>query len=645
MCALSQNWTGNINSDWNNQGNWSSWPLSGEDLLIDTLNYTGAKASPIISSASVFSPAEVVIQNGAVVSINNNLNASGRIELIGEGTKIIQNAGTVQASGSGSSGRFIVSEGAQVNLNGGNIFCQQRLIVELGASIIMNGGNVNVIEEIAVGDGDLSGSSLFLMKGGSIVTGGLGFENEFGVYEPTFKMASGSLTVNGNVSWLGVLPGQGTPRLILQGGTAVINGSLLNETGSTVNLYAKVSDTANVTFNGPSIALVNATDSVVHRDASTLTINNSNTFSNAGVWYGDNSLITFNGNTILSGTGAYQFNSLLIVNGKFLSQVIPDIKVSGDITNNGTINTNTGLIELNGGILQTVSGANTINFYDVRINNSSTGISLAKSTVVNHELELNRGLINTDVVNHVIIADNAIVSTFSDSSFVNGPMVKKGNDAFVFPVGKVNKLSEIAIGAPFNVNAEFVAEYFNDGFSDTLSMNAPLSNVSNHEYWKLQQTSGLDSVTVGLFWNDSAFSIESCNDLTIAKWDGSAWNNVPAGLNGACNSGNLTSQQAQLPNGFLTIGNVSLITSVMDNHAGEEVIYPNPMVSLSSLTIKSKTEIKNVEIFDVQGRMIHFIKTKGSREVTIPNTNLSPGLYFVNIFSEKEKVSKKLIVH
>jgi hypothetical protein len=642
--TYSQNWTGNINSDWNNPANWTSWPLSNEDLLIDTLNYTGAKASPVISTASVFSPAGIVIQNGAHLTVNNNISANDRIEVIGEGTSVVQNAGTFHAAGSGSSGRFIASEGASVLLNGGSIVCEQRLIIELGATFVMNGGIVTSIDEIAIGDGNLSGSSLFLMNGGSVIAGGgLGFENELGDYEPTFRVTSGSLSINGDVSWLGVAPGEGTPRLILQGGTSVLNGSVLNSAGSTVDLYLSISDSANVTFNGPAIGLVNSTDSIVHIHPSVFTIRNTNTITNAGVWFEHNSLVTFDGNTTIAGGGEYRFNDVLIGSNKFLSQVAPAIKVCGNITNNGILNTGIGSVKLDGAVLQSVSGLNAITFYNLDVDNSSAGILLNQSVIVNHRMEFNRGLIATDVQNLVIIADNAIVSNFSDSSFVSGPMLKRGNDSFVFPVGKADKLAEIGISAALDGNAAFLAEYFGFGFFDT-SMNPPLSNVSSREYWNLQQTTGSDSIIITLVWDDST-SIQSCDDLTIATWNGSAWNNLPAGLNGTCSSGSLVSQASHFADGALTFGNASLVTSVNEDINGEAVIYPNPTESLSVLTIKSKTEIRYVEIFDGQGRMVRSYEYKGSSEVCLKNIGLSPGLYYINIFSGEEKNSSKLLVN
>ena len=37
-----QDWTGAINNNWNDPGNWDQWPLDEENITIHPLNYSGA---------------------------------------------------------------------------------------------------------------------------------------------------------------------------------------------------------------------------------------------------------------------------------------------------------------------------------------------------------------------------------------------------------------------------------------------------------------------------------------------------------------------------------------------------------------------------------------------------------------------------
>jgi len=71
-------------------------------------------------------------------------------------------------------------------------------------------------------------------------------------------------------------------------------------------------------------------------------------------------------------------------------------------------------------------------------------------------------------------------------------------------------------------------------------------------------------------------------------------------------------------------------------------IYPNPFNEV--LTIKAKTTIKVVEIYDVQGRIV-FSKELNNTEITLNITKQSQGIYFAKISTDKgikiEKIIKK----
>jgi hypothetical protein len=650
ICAQAQNWTGNINSDWNNSSNWSSWPLNGEDIMIDTANYTGAGASPVITTASVFSPDGVTIQNGAFVTIQNNLTANGRIEIIGEGTVVMIAGGSVHAAGSGSRGRFIVAEGAQTTMNGGNLLCEERLISELGGTFILNGGTINT-EELALVDGNPDENSSFIQNGGTIVLGAeLAFENESGAFEPFFLMNNGSLTVNGNVSWLGEAPGAGTPRMILKGGNISIDGNILNSPGSTVNLYLEINDSAAVEFSGASISLLFPNDTLLQKGLSELMITGPSSIINNGVFHAENTSTDFEGTVNLTGTGVYSFNTIDIRPAGTLQHTSPaTISIKGNINNDGVFAGNLNTVVMNGFSPQFIGGSNVTAFHHLAINNSSD-VSLNRETSVSGTLQLINGRINTSAVNMLVMQDNSLTSGASDSSFVNGPLKKIGNDAFIFHVGKISGQGNIGISAPSDLNDAFIAEYFNTAYSDTTSLNAPLGSVSSREYWNLEQSMGSDSIVVNLFWNDAAASgIVSCTDLTIAQWNGTAWNNVPAQASGDCvsGSGNVQSLQLLQDKGIVTFGSVTFTTSVEQIKKAEEFnIFPNPAIRGSDLTVilSDSNDAEILVIYDHAGRIIREIRIK--ERVVKVFQDLAPGIYFISVSSKKnERPVKKLIVN
>lgn len=69
-------------------------------------------------------------------------------------------------------------------------------------------------------------------------------------------------------------------------------------------------------------------------------------------------------------------------------------------------------------------------------------------------------------------------------------------------------------------------------------------------------------------------------------------------------------------------------------------IYPNP--SSSIITIKSNFNIKSIELYDVQGRLLQTNIINNS-ETTFDITSKSKGMYFLKIVSEKGIKVEKLV--
>jgi hypothetical protein len=237
--AFGQNWTGAVNSDWNNSANWSASPSNGDDIEIDPANYTGAMAQPIISGSSNFTPAEILVQNGAQLTISGTLNTTDQVEIIGAGTQIsITNSGAFSLIGAGNNARLIFVDDAHLEMNGGSLSSGQRLLFELGATGIINNGTVTVGETIALVDGSASGSSKLIQNGGTITTNAeFGFENEAGIFYPTFEQNGGTLHINGALLWLGAAPGAGKGYFRSTGGSVFVTGPIGNDPTSTMGIW------------------------------------------------------------------------------------------------------------------------------------------------------------------------------------------------------------------------------------------------------------------------------------------------------------------------------------------------------------------------------------------------------------------------
>jgi len=71
------------------------------------------------------------------------------------------------------------------------------------------------------------------------------------------------------------------------------------------------------------------------------------------------------------------------------------------------------------------------------------------------------------------------------------------------------------------------------------------------------------------------------------------------------------------------------------------LIAPNP--TSSSVTIKSKELIKEIEVFDVSGRLIHTYNSLNNREYNINLSNNVTGIYFLRISTNQQTFVKKVV--
>jgi hypothetical protein len=158
------------------------------------------------------------------------------------------------------------------------------------------------------------------------------------------------------------------------------------------------------------------------------------------------------------------------------------------------------------------------------------------------------GVITSSASNLLIMSDNAVVTSASSLSYVNGPIRKIGNDAFTFPTGKSGVYRPISISAPSNTTHHFTAELFrgtSDGTYSHASKVASIETISQCEYWILNRTNGTSNVNVSLGWNGSECLVANPSTLVVARWNGSSWqNHGNGGTSGSAASGTIVSSAA-----------------------------------------------------------------------------------------------------
>ncbi|WP_159475765.1 T9SS type A sorting domain-containing protein [Chryseobacterium sp. 18068] len=102
-------------------------------------------------------------------------------------------------------------------------------------------------------------------------------------------------------------------------------------------------------------------------------------------------------------------------------------------------------------------------------------------------------------------------------------------------------------------------------------------------------------------------------------------------------SDNSVTNTAAIDNLVLTYTNTTLGTNEVSSTTNDISIYPNPVADF--ITVKSKKEIKSIEIYDSSGR-----KVSGNlNENKINVKSLLQGTYLITIETKNDKISKKFI--
>ena len=576
-----QNWTGNVNSAWNNSANWQGGVLpTALNVVIDPVNYTGAGASPIISVNSTFIPAKVDVQNGGVLTVQANLTTTDKVTVTDVGSIINMSAGTMSIAIAAVKNLDVKRDGV-FNLTGGNIIVGKDMNVDKGGHYSMTSGTLSVTSKCKIKDLSPTTNvvSIFDLSAGVVTVGSdLELDGKSTPSSPQLNISGGSFSVSGNTLWKGGL--LDFPHLNISGGTVTLVGNA-NNAGANVDI--DISLNGLLIFQGQlNMTLVG--DRFDQSGTSIITFQNAKNWTNAGIFTAIGTGTVFiNGITTLLGTGNYTFYHLILNTTRTMNQSGPtNITVNGNWTNNtGTFVPNANRVTFNGSVAQIIGGLSPTTFYNLTINNtSSTGVSLFQPVTVNTGLILTDGIVYTDNVNILTLIDNATSTSGVgglNPSFVDGPMKKTGNDIFVFPVGDGIKWRRLAMTAPATITSEFTAQYFDLAYVNTSSITPLLTNVSTIEYWTLNRAVTLDAVRVTLYWEDASMSgINNCADLTMAHWNGISWIEELATAVGTC-----------VGAGVGTLQTNAVVTSFSPFTFGSKTLLVNPLpIELLSFTAK-----------------------------------------------------------
>jgi hypothetical protein len=255
---------------------------------------------------------------------------------------------------------------------------------------------------------------------------------------------------------------------------------------------------------------------------------------------------------------------------------------AGDITvdcnTEVTMGANNGSVVIDGSTNQNFNDGGTTSDFTFRrltVNKSGGSFTLNEPLNIQTSVTFTSGVINTDVVNLLIIEDDATVTDASDASFVDGPLDKIGNgtNPFVFPVGDSGSYRPITMTTPGNT-ARFRGQYLRvnpTSLYDWMSKEAGVNHVSTREYWTLDRIAGTDAETITLGWDANSGGVDNLSDLIVVRWDGTQWRNHGNGGT----TGNITSGTVQTSGNVSSFSPFTLGSSTTNNPLPVSLMYFN----------------------------------------------------------------------
>lgn len=249
-----------------------------------------------------------------------------------------------------------------------------------------------------------------------------------------------------------------------------------------------------------------------------------------------------------------------------LSSVIGgDLWLNGNFTryNNSFYTDNNRAIFFKGSVNSSINtpnisitaGVPTQNFsYLVMEKNAASNILTLNCPVgITGQITFTTGVISTSATNLLVVESSATSTVGSVSSFVNGPVRKKGGGSFTFPtgviVGSEYHHRTIGITASGNDGSSYTARFFRSsaGALGPISVVAKangLQRISRCEYWSLVKDAGSD-VGVTLTWTDqspcNAAYVTAPATIVAVQFNGTQWGDLFGGTGvGTATAGSVT---------------------------------------------------------------------------------------------------------
>lgn len=543
---------------------------------------TASAALTLSGSLNVGSGTTFQTSGGVALTVNGNLTVNGTLSL---GTSTLNNsnaAGTI-INGSGSiTGSGTINIGVDKSIPSGasltispvfnianNVTVTNNATVTMNNDITGGGTNakwINAANAVL----NMAGATSALLSTGTLdASADPNTVNYNGTGNQTIKTPSSSTYHNLYVASSGSGIKSLAGAIILNNDIQISTGAQLNAGSNGITLngdwinnstnFNPFSSTGTVTFNannnllGTGITTFNniaiASDALLTSNSSTGKVIITGNWLNDGDFEHNNADITFNGTTTLSGASITAFNTVIVNASKTLTLSSVETDFEGNLTVNGTLNHNNGLVVFDGETaVQNINGsASSLTLYQMELDNN-LGVSLSRALTVSNLLTLTGGNLVLGSNNLTIGAAAAAIagSPFSTTNMIvasgGGAVIKSGTSAatasYTFPIGDNTGTVEYS-----PITLTFTSGTYTSGSASVKVVNAKHPNNSNSanyltRYWSVSTTGyTVTAATVAVTYVDADI-VGSESNILMGKWVGSnPWVNYSAAtLNSATNT-------------------------------------------------------------------------------------------------------------
>jgi hypothetical protein len=352
-----------------------------------------------------------------------------------------------------------------------------------------------------------------------------------------------------------------------------IDNELTGAEGLVINIESCTFN-AGMILTAPSILLKN---SVFWGDvALTKTQAASNNFSYGGnSFYGTVTLINQDGTNAFrfaNNIGDHFYNDVTFATGSRRIQMAyaGNSKFEGNVSINSNdvkFNSGSGKVVLSGEKNQTLEGTSQFLLCKLEVDKSGGTVQLNQQLTIDSSITFVNGIINTDST----ITLKAVVSCSgaSNLSFVDGPVKKIGNTAFVFPVGDEGLFYPAGISPPGTATDAFLCKYINQHSNLSENSDSTITSLSQCQYWKIERVSGSATIFITLNWDSLGCGVLDTAGLIIANWSGNEWKDLGrSSIIGNAFIGSITNQRTVAEFSYFTLASVTglvTLTPTLDN--------------------------------------------------------------------------------